>query len=216
MSFREEIYFYVGGKGNTFNGGGAGANGATSKNGGGATDVRLVSGAWNNSASLNSRIMVAGGGGSVTDESSGAKAGVGGKATGGDGVPHSAVPASYIGHGGGTSSGGAGGTSASNGSFGIGGNGGLYTDGHTGAGGGGGYYGGGGSTWHAGSGGGSSFISGYIGCVCINTGTPIYTGYEFSNVEMKAGDESMPTHDGSSTMIGNSGNGYAKITYIGS
>ena len=32
---------------------------------------------------------------------------------------------------------------------------------------------------------------------------------------MKAGNESMPTHDGLGTMNGNTGNGYAKITYLG-
>lgn len=37
--------------------------GHNSSSGGGATDVRLVSGAWNNTASLRSRIMVAAGGG---------------------------------------------------------------------------------------------------------------------------------------------------------
>ena len=34
---------------------------------------------------------------------------------------------------------------------------------------------------------------------------------------MKAGNEEMPTHDGTSTMIGNDGNGYAKISgYVSS
>jgi hypothetical protein len=32
---------------------------------------------------------------------------------------------------------------------------------------------------------------------------------------MIAGNASMPTHDGTSTMTGNDGNGYAKITYLG-
>lgn len=52
------IYFYVGqqgGSADTFNSG---------STGGGATDVRLVSGEWNSSESLDSRIMVAAGGGS--------------------------------------------------------------------------------------------------------------------------------------------------------
>ena len=35
--------------------------------GGGATDFRLMSGAWNSSTSLNSRIMVAAGGGGATN-----------------------------------------------------------------------------------------------------------------------------------------------------
>ena len=43
--------------------------------------------------------------------------------------------------------------------------------------------------------------SGYVGD--INSGETI------------AGNASMPTHDGNSTMIGNSGNGFVKIIYIG-
>ena len=31
---------------------------------------------------------------------------------------------------------------------------------------------------------------------------------------MKAGNEAMPTHNGQSTMIGNVGNGYARISFI--
>jgi len=55
----------------SFNGGGAGTDESdgttlsgneTGAPGGGATDIRLVSGQWNNAASLNSRIMVAAGG----------------------------------------------------------------------------------------------------------------------------------------------------------
>ena len=50
---------------------------------------------------------------------------------------------------------------------------------------------------HGGGGGGSSYIGG------VSNGLTI------------AGNASMPTHDGASTMTGNSGNGYAKITYLG-
>lgn len=35
------------------------------------------------------------------------------------------------------------------------------------------------------------------------------------NSKAIAGNQNMPTHDGTSTMIGNSGNGYAKITLVG-
>ena len=106
--------------------------------------------------------------------------------------------------------------------------------------GGGGYYGGGhgvhpGSTW-PGGGGGSSFISGHSGCDAIksestenniiHTGQSIhYSGMYFTNTVMIDGAGynwttkkekyvGMPTHDGTSTMAGNSGNGYAKITLI--
>jgi hypothetical protein len=92
-----------------------------------------------------------------------------------------------------------------------------------------------------GGGGGSSYISGYKGCVAISSSTSLtprndssgtqctetsaasditcsyhYSGKVFTNTEMIAGNASMPTHDGTSTMTGNSGNGYAKITYLGS
>lgn len=88
---------------------------------------------------------------------------------------------------------------ANDAAFGLGGNydsfklttttGGYATDG----GGGGGYYGGG-AGWHAPGGGGSSYIGG------VDAG------------QTKSGAESMPKHDGSGTMVGNTGNGYAKIT----
>ncbi len=68
------LYIYVGEEGNanvgnagglaSYNGGGAGGNGSSgyggSYSGGGATDIRLVQGLWNNTDSLASRIMVAG------------------------------------------------------------------------------------------------------------------------------------------------------------
>ena len=93
------------------------------------------------------------------------------------------------------------------------------------SGGGGGYYSGGYSA-HGGAGGGSSFISGYSGCDAIaenstnsnivHTGQPNhYSGYVFDNSRMIAGNKEMPTYDGKSTMVGNIGDGFAKITYIG-
>ena len=61
---RRNFYLYTGREGQndnaagSFNGGGPGQ-----RNGGGASDIRLVSGAWDNFESLKSRIMVAAGGG---------------------------------------------------------------------------------------------------------------------------------------------------------
>ena len=55
------LYFYVGEQGKSS---GTAFNSGTTK-GGGATDVRLISGDWNDTDSKNSRIMVAGGGGSA-------------------------------------------------------------------------------------------------------------------------------------------------------
>ena len=68
-----QIYVYVGYGGVTgdaatavtFNGGGGGSSGSestTNTRGGGATDFRLVGGAWNDAIGLRSRIIVAGGG----------------------------------------------------------------------------------------------------------------------------------------------------------
>ena len=86
------LYFYVGGEGSQstiggWNGGGnliAGEE-ASGSSGGGATDVRLVSGAWDNFDSLKSRIMVAGGGGAGGGSTSSSSYGYGGGLTGGNG-----------------------------------------------------------------------------------------------------------------------------------
>ena len=86
------------------------------------------------------------------------------------------------------------------------------------------------------SGGGSSFISGHNGCNAINSSSTSsnliftnqsihYSGHKFTNTKMvdgggytwtnvKGSQTGMPTHDGTSTMTGNTGNGYAKITLI--
>jgi hypothetical protein len=71
LSAGQQLFVYVGGMPTSYVGGYNG--GASVKNteytsqfgaaGGGASDVRLVSGAWDATASLNSRIIVAGGGG---------------------------------------------------------------------------------------------------------------------------------------------------------
>ena len=132
-------------------------------------------------------------------------------------------------------------TSFVNGRFGIAGYGGYSYGTAPSSGGGGGYYGGGhgghtGNSW-PGGGGGSSFISGHSGCNAIaanstltniiHTGQPnhysglVFTdtvmidgaGYNWTNV--RGTQTGMPTHDGTGTMIGNTGNGYAKITYLG-
>lgn len=209
----DKLYLHVGGS-SGYNGGGSSSS--STKIGGGATDVRLSSGSWDNFDGLKSRIMVAAGGGNVTSKTSGALPGDGGTLKGGNGVAHSSVGSSYIGYGGSQTSGGARASSAttgSAGSFGKGGAGGVGPGdpNHYGSGGGGGYYGGGGSAWHAGSGGGSSYISGYEGCNSISststsssikhTGSPIhYSGMKFDNSTMKGAV--------------NSGNGYAKISFI--
>ena len=114
-----------------------------------------------------------------------------------------------------------------NGSFGKGGTGGGAGSGGSGGGGGGFYSGSGGSRLNNGKwpgGGGSSYISGYAGCnsvenngngAVIHTGSANhYSGYIFKSSKMIDGRTSMPTIDGKSSQIGNSGDGYAKITLI--
>ena len=131
------------------------------------------------------------------------------------------------------------GATGTNGSFGYGG---YYGSASSAsyfyyAGGGGGYYGGasGGvlaSAVVGGASGGSSYISGYTGCVAITSASSTtpksgcsngtsttscsyhYSGRKFINATMKAGNQSMPTQSGSSTMTGNSGNGFAKATPV--
>lgn len=206
----EKIYLYTGQKGEinqltqSFNGGGiAATNDNICTAGGGATDIRLVSGSWNNFDSLKSRIMVAGGGagserGTVYGDAGGLKS-------------FSSNSASDIA------------TQISGYKFGIGSNA-VY--GVTASGSGGGYYGGKCGTSYLSSAGGSSFISGYTGCNAISnastesniihTGQPNhYSGKVFTNIEMKTGKDVMPTTDESTTMSGNSSNGYAIIKYIG-
>ncbi len=222
----QKLYFYVGqslsSASATFNGGGSCGSYCTS--GGGATDVRISNGDWNDSSSLSSRIMVAAGGGGYNSYTSGYKGGYAGGLTGANGAGNQQPT-------GGTQT--AGGKSYSNldnknGKFGLGGTGENY-----GGGGGGGYYGGAGgansSTGNGGAG-GSSYISGHQGSVAITsqtdptpkaeceTGTEnIECSYHYSNMIftdtiMKSGNEEMPTHDETNVMTGNLGNGYAKIT----
>ena len=242
----DTIYVYVGEHRTdttaSFNAGSTGGTSLDSGNtngygGGGATDIRLVTGAWNDQTSLASRIMVAAGGGGSSEYNSGADGGFGGGLTGGSAI--TARPDGYatneVATGGTQTSGGSTTTNAhggSNGSFGVAGNGNTSW----GSGGGGGYYGGAGGGWNdyrvdSGAG-GSSYISGHTGSVAITAADDItpktgcldgttdvtcsyhYSGKKFTDTVIKDGSESMPTHDGTSTMTGNEGNGYAKITYV--
>lgn len=178
--------------------------------GGGATDIRLVKGQWNNFDGLKSRIMVAGSGGGSNDASK-IRGGAGGGLTGYNGIL-SGEDSTFImsvATGGTQISGGIGGTSTygsatfdgngTPGGFGFGGDGiTLYKSG-----GGSGYYGGGSSSVSrsvAGSGGGgSSFISGHNGCDAIDkssTESSIihtnqsvhYSGYQFTETVMIDGN----------------------------
>ena len=259
------LYFYVGSQGNSkdstsptgsisggYNGGGNGNLSRTNcsqqaTSGGGATDVRLVAGDWDNAESLNSRIMVAaGGGGSFQEYCSGSD---NSKVTGGFGGTLVGGTGSYIGSYNGYSSYNPKGATQTTGGESLNDwNSTSYTTtyigtfgkGATGAnsygGGGGGYWGGASGNWQPGSG-GSSFISGYKGSVaiasdddttprldssneqCANGTTDVlcsrhYSNYVFADPYMVSGNSSMPGHDKARSIIGNEGNGYAKITYI--
>jgi len=210
--------------------------------GSGATDIRLTSGTWNNAASLRSRIMVAGGSGASSngDSSAGGLIGYTGSdynnGTGGTQIAGgtSSSQAGGFGYGGkGRSSA----PGSPNNNDPLGGGSGYY--------GGGGGLGGtavsAGNNHKGSGGGGSSFISGHAGCIAIKSETDqtpkvttyskredsyhysgkIFTdtvmidgqGYNWTTVKGEKTD--MPTHDLTSTMTGNAGNGYARITYIG-
>ena len=234
----EKIYVYVGSQGGSnstitniggYNGGGYSGNNVDghSYGGGGATDFRLNNGVWNDSTSLASRIMVAAGGaGGVSVVTT--TGGEGGTLIGGNSTTSiSDFSSSNYNATGGTQIGaGLSFESIRGGSFGQGKQ--SNTDGW-GGGGGSGYYGGSTGFGRTGSG-GSSYVSGYVGCIAIKSATDItpkvttyskiedsyhYSDKIFENPIMIAGTASMPTHDGQGTMTGNSGNGYAKITYIG-
>ena len=184
--------------------------------GGGATDVRTAIGSdWDDFNSLKSRIMVAGGGGGGIYIGNG---GASGGLIGYSGIGFNSTVSHSIGVGG-TQNGSSFGKSLRATTMG-----------------GGGYYAGN-SGYAANSGGGSSFISGHDGCDAIkeestenniiHTGQSVhYSGMHFTDTIMIDGEgykwttvketyTGMPTHDGTGTMKGNTGNGYARITYIG-
>lgn len=244
----DELYIYIGENPgeqikSTFGGGSIGTS--VSGSGGGATDVRLSNGDWDDFNSLKTRIMVAAGGGGNSNYGFATNGGSGGTLIGDNGnISPSNSEISIDGivssTGGNQTVGGVlasvsdcvGGT---NGSFGIAGTSCSYINETgvtiTGGGSGGGYYGGGGSGANSSivtsGAGGSSFISGYDGCKAIkqnSTASNIiheensihYSSLQFVNSNMIDGNSYMPTYNAANIMIGNSGNGHAKITYIGS
>ena len=168
------LYIYVGGKGTYgsgtniyggpiggYNGGGAGGNHA-SGSGGGATDVRLKNGIWDDMASLKSRIMVAAGGGGSDNKSSvlhgndDGSGGAGGSLTSSGAYINGVLDRSYF-------------ASQSSGyKFGIGAS--ALASVNIDTGGAGGGYFGGVTTNHGagGASGGSSYISGYKGCIAYH------------------------------------------------
>lgn len=194
LNYVQKFYIYVGRQPYNpttggYNGGAGSQEKTLSSAGGGATDIRLTGGAWDNQTSLLSRIMVAGGGGSGGHNGSG---GGGGGLTGGDGSQNSG---SY-GRGGTQTTAGYSANSSLPAGLGRGGVGYLH-----GGGGGGGYYGGGGGGTNGsanrcnhGGGGGSGYVSGFPGCSVHSS------GLKFKNAGMTSGICT--------------GNGYVRITLV--
>ena len=241
----QTLYIYVGSSPSNYeggyNGGAAGGYETDGKytGGGGATDIRIVNGNWNDFNSLKSRIMVAAGGaGTGKYLNSSLIGGAGGGLIGYSGNIRSGDYSHIheVATGGSQTSYGVGSDLICNSKFGYA----VDTCDSYGTGGGAGYYGGGSglSTYaNVSSGaGGSSFISGHNGCDAIkkestedniiHTGESIhYSGLYFTNTVMIDGNGynwttekgdylKMPPHVDNTTMTGNHGNGFARITMI--
>lgn len=247
LNKNEKLYIYVGGT-TTKNAGGynGGGNGTTSNNsagygGGGATDIRYFGDyvpteeelLWNSTLGLNSRIMVAaGGGGGIVWNS--IKGSAGGALNGIKSVSLKNCGSQFYEKNGGTQTTGY--------AFGQGQNGGTAVSancGYEGRGGAGsGYYGGyaqtatGVNSNMSGSS-GSSYISGYMGSVAITSSTDRtpktgctdgttdidcsyhYSGKVFEEAVMISGNAEMPSINGR-TETGHTGNGYVRIEFVSS
>lgn len=241
----QKLYIYVGGSTSSYEGGyNGGAKAGTITDGeytggGGATDIRIVNGNWNDFNSLKSRIMVAAGGAGTGKYLNSSL--IGGAAGGLIGYSGNIRSGNYshiheVATGGSQTSYGVGSNLTCNSKFGYA----VDVCDNYGTGGGGGYYGGGSglSTFaNVSSGaGGSSFISGHNGCDAIkkestedniiHTGGSIhYSGLYFTNTVMIDGNGynwttekgdylKMPSHIDNTEMTGNHGNGFARITMI--
>ena len=202
---KTKLYVYVGGSGRTggtrggFNGGG---RKSSYPGGGGATDIRI------NSDSLYARVIVAGGGGS--DGASNKAGGYAGGLTGQSRTDN-------------YGSGGNGGTQTSGGTyratFGQGGSSSFSSGGYPGAGG-GGWYGGGGANPDGGGdddrggGGGSSYVYTEESAANYPEGCLLNSNYYLTNTELLSGNQTFRGPNGTQE-LGHSGDGYAKITYLG-
>ena len=245
---KRKIFLYVGEKGKInggimFNGGGDGRKRnvnefweqmtlVKSGSGGGASDVRLEGGNWNDTESLKSRIIVAAGGGGFVDYASNdyndeVAGSCGGEleASSGDYSECNGCASNNPGQitlaTGGTQDRG-GEALSSKGNLGCGGN----SEEALGGGGGSGYFGGAGGS-HAihryGSGaGGSSFISGHEGCYAFkikNSEKPSsdtnihYSGLFFTDTIMIAGNKTMPSPNGGNE-TGHPGDGAIKVSVL--
>jgi hypothetical protein len=199
------LYLYVGQQPSAGTGGwnGGGSNLTAPYGGGGATDISLSNGSWNDDTHLYSRIIVAGGGGGYGSVASTNvyQGGVGGAWNGGNGEGDDPGYGATINEAGANASGSCN-TNMVNAGFGYGGSNSWYDEG-LGAGG-GGWYGGGsaGGLDNNGSGGGGSS---YVWTSSLATYYPPSsykpsTSYYLSDVSSQAGVRS--------------GDGYARITFV--
>lgn len=227
------LYVYVGGQGvgqtgdlnsnniNTggFNGGGMNYNGGgQASSGGGASDIRI------NNDSLYARVIVAGGGGGNGYGDTTSSGGDAGDLTAFNGGYYSTfncygMGAANFQAGGYNCLGSGSGYSNTKGTFGVGGIG--AGNSHGGGSGGGGFYGGGGGVIAAG-GGGSSFVytkENFYTWLSVNSNDAnkymLNSSYYLKDAVMINGRSSMPRYDSDLQMIGNIGNGYARITFLG-
>ena len=231
------IYIYTGGAGgsgtsgcgSTICKGGYNGGGYRYKyyGGGGGTDIRI------NSTSLYARVIVAGGGGS--DGATNKKGMYGGGTKGGSSTENYTANTNYCGKGGTQTYSGYSAsytittqaTSGLNsnsknyyaGGFGFGGGGVYLSNGYGGAGG-GGWYGGSGNVPDSsgdddrGGGGGSGYVYTSSTASSYPSGCLLNSSYYMSNAATYAGNTSFESTTGGSE-TGHSGNGYAKVTYVG-
>ena len=233
----ETIYIYVGGKGQNsgtngkwggaaggYNGGGRGgadnnqdADPEPGAGGGGATDIRLIGGEWNDTTSLYSRLMVAAGASGGGNQNPGVHAG---GLTGYKPTDTNQISTQINGY-----------------ELGTGSNGYSNSGGSSGAG--GGYYGGYQSTSNfMASGSGSSYISGHAGCIGLtidgkpktNAYNALSDSYNYSNryftdttmidgsgigwTTFAGSKVDMPNYNGDKFETGNPENGHARITFL--
>ena len=227
------LYFYIGTK--------SGFNSAKisskrySPRAGGATDVRIDPGDWNDFGSLKSRILVAGGGGSAEWKcSKGGDAGLNGTTGYGCSLESDSKYSEEIFCQGGTqTSGGSGSENAViyyaerpsfKGTFGSSGDN-IVSDDFGGIGG-GGYYGGASIDYSGAGGGGSSFVSGHYGCDAIHESSSSkdsiththqsvhYSRLVFYHTKISDGTEVIPHYTQGFSEKGNTGVGAIRLTII--
>ena len=235
------LYVYVGGSGgsgtsgcgSTICTGGYNGGGYRYKyyGGGGATDIRISGGTWNDATGLKNRIIVAGGGGS--DGAAAKKGMYGGGTSGGSSTESYTANSNYCGKGGtqtysgystsytitsqATSGLNSNTTANYAGGFGFGG-GGVYLNSGYGGAGGGGWYGGSGTVPDGsgdddrGGGGGSGFIYTSSTASSVPSGTTLTSSYYLTNASTTAGNTSFTGTTGTAE-TGHSGNGYARIVF---